>query len=159
MFRDEKGQALAVVVAIMVVGSLIMTASLGLLFASASSSGSTRDQVDAYYAADAGVEAVFAQLIKNGDELGTIAEGPPWTVEPWVEFPWSGGSWSGGSLNGYEPAVEIRDLGVIPLPKWTYYSHEYEITSTAGGTTVICVAQYSESIWGRFVTIIEWSAQ
>ena len=155
MLRNEKGQALAVVVAIMVVGSVIMSASMGLLFASASSSGSTRDQVDAYYVADAGVEAVFAELIENGDGGGAIAWGPPWTDPPWVEFPWSG-----GSLNGYEPAIEIRDLGlVVPSPTWTYYSHLYAIKSNVGGTTVICEARYSESIWGSFVEIIEWSAQ
>jgi hypothetical protein len=146
-FKNENGQALAVVVAIMVVGSVIMSATMGLLFASASSSGSTRDQVDAYYVADAGVEAVFAELIENGDGLGAIAG----------EFQWGGGS----SMNGYQPEkVKVVDRGlVVPLPKWTYYSHDYEITSTAGGTTVVCDARYSESIWGRFVTIIEWSAQ
>ena len=142
MLRNEKGQALAAVVAIMVVGSVIMSASMGLLFASASSSGSTRDQVDAYYAADAGVEAVFAELIENGD--GAIA----------------GFSWSGGSLNGYQPTVSVDDWGpVIPAPQWTYRAHNYEIESEAGGAKVVCRARYSESIWGRFVEIIEWSAQ
>lgn len=143
--KKENGQALAVVVAIMVVGSLIMTASLAYLFASASASGSTRDQVDAYYVADAGVEAVLAELVENGDGAGTIAGAFPW---------------GGGSLNGYQPTVSVVDLGlVIPLPTWTYYSHDYEITSTAGGTEVTCYVRYNESIWGNFVSIVEWSTE
>lgn len=145
MLRNEKGQALAVVVAIMVVGSLIMTASLAYLFASASASGSTRDQVDAYYVADAGVEAVLAELVENGDGAGTIAGNLTWT---------------GGLLNGYEPTVEVVDRGLVdPLPQFAYYAHDYRITSTAGGTTVVCEARYGESLWGNFVEIIEWSTE
>ena len=65
MMSSEKGQALPIVLALMVFGALIITPSLGYIATSLNNSRMIRDDVKGVYAADAGVE----------DSLWSLANG------------------------------------------------------------------------------------
>ena len=62
MMSSEKGQALPIVLALMVFGALVITPSLGYISTSLNSSRVIRDDVKGIYAADAGVEDILWSL-------------------------------------------------------------------------------------------------
>ncbi|MEE8471059.1 MAG: pilus assembly PilX N-terminal domain-containing protein, partial [Dehalococcoidia bacterium] len=139
VMKDEKGQALAIAILIMVFGAMVTGALLGYLGTSVRAAGMTQEQVNAYYAADAGVEAVLADLVEDGVVvLGSYVLGE--------------------SINGYDPTIDITDVipNPAPDPQWVIDWDDYIITSTAGGVSITCYARYAESLWGNFVTIISW---
>ncbi len=67
--RDQKGAVLPLTIVIMVVGAISVAALFGYLGASLLLAGKSQENVDAYYAADSGIEYGLARLLDYRDEV------------------------------------------------------------------------------------------
>ncbi len=143
VIRNEKGQALALALIVMMFGALVMGAFFYYITATVKASAMTREMVNAYYAADAGVELALADLIQDGS------------------LPLGSYEWTGERINGYEPTIYITDEipSPAPPPQYVLRYSDYLITSTAGGVTITCYARWIESVWGNFIQIVSWEIE
>jgi hypothetical protein len=124
----ERGQALVLALIVLGFGSLMMGGLMTYLNASILAHGKAVDRTEAYYAADAGVEAIISDLLQDKDpEVGLY-------------------SWSGGAINGFTPSVTIVSI----------IDKDYDVTSTAGDVTINC--KLCRKLWKgeTFVTILSW---
>lgn len=112
LIRDEKGQALILVVLLLLVGALIITPLLGFMSTGIRAGQTFETKMDEFYAADAGVE--------NG--LWKLSNDPPASYPYPLPMP---------NINGKSVTVTIDDIG------GSTYAPTYRITSTTGGTTII----------------------
>lgn len=140
--RNEKGNALTLVLVLLVVGGLILTPLLGLMSTGLVSGQLYERKMDEYYAADAGVEDALwelTQLQPNADKVpGTLEQGP-------LTY----------TLNS---AVNDKDIEItVCMVSGTKGGGIYNITSTAtsadGSTTTIeSYVQTMPLFWSNVIT-------
>ena len=134
-------------------GALVIGGILGYVNVSMRVSAMSQDRVEAYYAADAGVELVLSDLADNGilDGIAVIPGVYPWT---------------GDSINGYSSVtINVSETSGVPSPPPPpdYPSYDdYLIVSSAGDVTITCYTRYCYGApWPLpdAVIILSWDVQ
>lgn len=139
--RNEKGNALTMVLVLLVVGGLILTPLLGLMSTGLVSGQIYEKKTDELYGADAGVEDACWQLIKREQDPTKVPASPE---APSLTY-------SLQTLNGKEVEVTIDMIGGasgIGI---------YEVTSTATSvddseTTIVSHVQTIPIFWNNAIT-------
>ena len=110
LIRDEQGQAMILVILLLLVGALIITPLLGFMGTGLMAGQTNETKMAEFYAADAGVENALWKLENDPPSL--------------ADYPYS---LPMPNVNSESVTVTIDDIG----------GSTYKITSTAGGTTII----------------------
>ena len=110
LIRDEQGQAMILVILLLLVGALIITPLLGFMGTGLMAGQTNETKMAEFYAADAGVENALWKLENDPPSL--------------ADYPYS---MPMPNVNSESVTVTIDDIG----------GSTYKITSTAGGTTII----------------------
>ncbi len=116
--RDQKGQVLWFTLMVMIFGALVIAGLFAYLSTSLLVSARSQENTYAYYAANAGVERVIAELLR---ETGTPLE--QYSV----------------TLNGYTATVEVDGDWTSPIEIEGTYK-DYKIVSTVTGADANPVA-------------------
>ena len=146
--RDQKGQVLWFTLMVMIFGALVIAGLFAYLSTSLLVSARSQENTYAYYAVNAGVERVIADLLR---ETGEPLE--PYSV----------------TLNGYTATVEVDDSWTSPIEIVGTHA-DYKIVSTATDAdanpvaTITCYARQipdpaidPDGPWT--VTILSWQIE
>lgn len=145
--RDQKGQVLWFTLMVMIFGALVIAGLFAYLSTSLLVSARSQENTYAYYAANAGVERVIADLLRE-------------TCEPLEPY--------SVTLNGYTATVEVDGDWTSPIEIEGTYK-DYKIVSTVTGADanpVATITCYTRQIpdpaffpepWT--VTILSWQIE
>lgn len=132
-FSSEKGYALPIVMIVILVGALVVPPFLGHTSSSLIASRVYGQEINAEYAADAGIEQAIWNLV-DGGIAGSLSDP--------------------GDAVSYNLPVAVNDL----TPAITIYNasddgYDYAITANAGGRTIKAAIDINDGV----VTILSWN--
>jgi len=132
--QNQKGTALLMAILFLGVGSLGIGALFSYLNASFLSQAKAYDRTEGYYAAEAGIQLLTANLLQNS-ALDRYDANDDTDETNLVNVPWNG-----DSVNGYggtgEPTITITITYIADHSSTGY--KDYTVQSVASGTSINC---------------------
>lgn len=142
--RRQKGATLILALIVLVLASLVITGLLHYVSTSVIAHGKAVNQMEARYAADAGIEWFAAELLTQNDT--NRFDGDDELDDLWAEA-------SVGTVNGKTPQVIIREDGYTPFGS---ASHRYIIDSTVDNVTIAAEVTQADVGGENSVVVSHW---
>jgi hypothetical protein len=113
MLRNEKGQALVLILILLLFTSLIIAPLLALIGTGLKAGMTHEDKMDELYAADSGISDGFWQIKRDQLETKFASYTPPYDLYDYYQY--SSNNWSyvlGEIVNGYNVNVTIKNMWI-----------------------------------------------